>query len=362
MAVTALNIENHFGRPQDIEFCFGGTGQLCILQSRDITNIREYGPAAGYHQVWDNSLIIDCYSGVTSPMTFSFIRNAYAEGYRILSAVMGLSGRRIAVNEELYRSMLGFFQGRVYSNLPGWYRLVKQFPVYNYAKPLIDSVTGLRGKEEFVGEIPGRSSFLRRALVEFPRMVLSVCRLSAYAVTLDLRVVLFKRRFERLMGRWGAADFGRMQPYELMQLYQEVEVQVLRKWKTPVINDLYVMLLDRLLKKYCRNWCGDDDGTLQNKLICGEGGLASSGPTRMLMQMALKIKGVDSLKYLFQTYTPEELASVVPVHPECREIAGAIRRYLQLYGFRCANELKLESLRCMRLRSSSIRCCRTISE
>jgi len=75
LAKTSIAIENAFGTPQDIEFAFDANG-LWILQSRPITTIEEYGPAAGNRLLWDNSNIVESFSGVTSPMTFSEIGRA----------------------------------------------------------------------------------------------------------------------------------------------------------------------------------------------------------------------------------------------------------------------------------------------
>jgi len=134
LADVALAIEQSYRRPQDIEFCYDGSGKLFILQTRDITTAEEYGPAAGNPQVWDNSNIIESYSGVTSPMTFSFIRHAYAVVYNCFSEVMGIPQKTIRKNQNVYRNMLGLFEGQVYYNLQNWYRLIQQFPGYEYNK------------------------------------------------------------------------------------------------------------------------------------------------------------------------------------------------------------------------------------
>ena len=68
----------------------GAVEELLVLQARPITTVKEYGPAAGNRMLWDNSNIIESYSGVTSPLTFSFIRNAYATVYRCFGEVMGI--------------------------------------------------------------------------------------------------------------------------------------------------------------------------------------------------------------------------------------------------------------------------------
>ena len=117
VAQAGRAVEGKFGRPQDVEFCFDSDAQLFILQSRPVTRIEEYGPAAGNHLVWDNSNIIESYAGVTSPMTFSFIRRAYTIVYYCFAEVMGISPTVVRANRRTYENMLGLFQGRVYYNL-----------------------------------------------------------------------------------------------------------------------------------------------------------------------------------------------------------------------------------------------------
>ena len=75
--------------------------------------------------IWDNSNIIESYSGVTTPMTFSFIRRAYSIVYHCFAQVMGISPRVVEQNADTFNNMLGLFHGRVYYNLKNWYRLVR---------------------------------------------------------------------------------------------------------------------------------------------------------------------------------------------------------------------------------------------
>ena len=67
-----------------------------------MTRVKEYGPAAGNHLVWDNSNIIESYTGVTSPMTFSFIRRVYTIVYHCFAEVMGISPTVIKANHMTF--------------------------------------------------------------------------------------------------------------------------------------------------------------------------------------------------------------------------------------------------------------------
>jgi len=338
---AALEIECFFGRPQDIEFCFDDNGVLYILQSRDITNLVEYGPAAGNYQLWDNSGIVESYSGVTSPMTFSFLRGVYAAGVRSFCDVAGISRRRLEENEELCRSIPGLFQGRIYCSMSSIQRLIEQIPGYKCCRGVVQAITGLKevpgGSGDRLDEMPA----LFARLLEYPRVLLMALVSVGRFMTLRLRVSLFVKRVDQFVDKWSDSGIKRMQPHELMLVYNMLEKELLRNWKTPIINDLYEKISGSMLAACCRKWCGDEDGLLHARLLCGETGIIT-GPAGMLMQLALKIKRIDSVKYIFQTCNPYELVNLVPVHPECKDIAADIERYLKVHGLRCANELKLE--------------------
>ncbi len=149
VARAAIDVERHFGRPQDLEFCFDRQDRLLLLQSRPVTNIAEYGPAAGHRLVWDNSNIIESYSGVTSPMTFSFIRRAYTIVYHCFAEVMGISPAKVRANQHTFENMLGLIRGRVYYNLQNWYRLIRLFPGFQYNAQFMEAMMGLKEKLDY---------------------------------------------------------------------------------------------------------------------------------------------------------------------------------------------------------------------
>ena len=144
LARLGIAVERHYRRPQDIEFAVDAEGRSFLLQARPVTTVEEIGPAAGNGLIWDNSNIIESYSGVTSPMTFSFIRRAYSIVYHCFAEVMGIDARIVRANREVFENMLGLFRGQVYYNLFNWYRLVRLFPGFNYNKSFMESMMGVR--------------------------------------------------------------------------------------------------------------------------------------------------------------------------------------------------------------------------
>jgi phosphohistidine swiveling domain-containing protein len=343
LARLGIAVERHYRRPQDIEFAVDAEGSAFLLQARPVTTVEELGPAAGNRLIWDNSNIIESYSGVTSPMTFSFIRRAYSIVYHCFAEVMGIDARTVRANREVFENMLGLFRGQVYYNLFNWYRLVRLFPGFNYNKSFMESMMGVR---EAAGdeETEPKASGLQRYTVELPALLRLVGRSTRNFFHIRRIVGDFQAHFREHYERWSAMDFRAMPPHELARLYQEMEDKLLWEWKAPIINDFFVMIFYGTLKKLCVSWCGDDSGSLQNDLICGEGGIESTEPTKMLLALAAQARQSPELRRLLLERPPEDLAREVPADPRFADFAAGIRRYLDLYGFRCVNELKLEEL------------------
>jgi phosphohistidine swiveling domain-containing protein len=341
VARTGLTIETHYRRPQDIEFSIDDSGRLWVLQARPVTTVEEVGPAAGNRLLWDNSNIIESYSGVTSPMTFSFIRRAYSIVYHCFAEVMGISPPVVRANRDVFDNMLGLFRGQVYYNLHNWYRLVRLFPGFNYNKKFMESMMGVReGLAE--GEEPAPVGGLQRYTVELPALVRLVGRSALNFLHIRRIVSGFEAHFRERYTKWSALDFRRMAPHELAALYRQMEEQLLWEWKAPIINDFFVMVFYGTLKKLSVSWCGDEHGSLQNDLISGEGGIESTEPTRLLLRMAAQARQNPELRRLLLETPPEELVRLVPSDPRWSDFAAEIDHYLDLYGFRCVNELKLE--------------------
>lgn len=344
LARAGLAIERCFRRPQDIEFAFAGDGapgRLAILQARPVTTVEEAGPAAGHRLIWDNSNIIESYSGVTSPMTFSFIRRAYSIVYHCFAEVMGIRPEAVRANRDVFENMLGLFRGQVYYNLLNWYRLVRLFPGFNYNKKFMESMMGVReGLQE--GDEPAPAGGLRRYTVELPALVRLVGRSALNFLRIRRIVGDFQAWFREHYGRWSRMDFRAMAPHELAALYREMEEKLLWEWKAPIVNDFFVMVFYGTLKRLCTAWCDDEAGTLQNDLLAGEGGIESTEPTRMLLRLAAEARQSPELRQLLLERSPEELVQAIPSDPRFAGFAAEIARYLDLYGFRGVNELKLE--------------------
>jgi hypothetical protein len=119
IAHVAEELERELGGPMDIEwaYCPDGEGLRCV-QVRPIVTLPKntfFSPDAAPQGVrpilWDNSNIVESFSGITSPLTFSFASNCYGHVYRITLRSVQVPETIIAAVDDSLSNMLGLIRG-----------------------------------------------------------------------------------------------------------------------------------------------------------------------------------------------------------------------------------------------------------
>ncbi len=283
VARLAREAARHVGRPQDIEWAIEG-GRLRLLQSRPITTLTGLADPDGARRIWDNSNIAESYGGITTPLTFSFARGVYAEVYRQFCVILAVPRSVVDDQRSTFENMLGLVRGRVYYNLISWYRVLAMLPGFSVNRGFMEQMMGVREPmpdEVLAGELP----VTRWARwVDGARLVRSMFGLLASLVRLPRQIDRFYLRLTAALGP--RADVSDLRLDELTAHYRSLERQLLTRWDAPLVNDFFAMIFYGVLRALCTKWCGDADGSLQNDLISGEGGIVSAEPARLVQQLA----------------------------------------------------------------------------
>ena len=327
-----------FGRPQDIEWAIE-EGRLYLLQSRPVTSIETLPDPDAILQVWDNSNIIESYSGVTTPLTFSFACEAYEGVYRQFCRLMRVPGGAIAAHDDAFANMLGLIRGRVYYNLLNWYRVLAMLPGFSMNRQFMEQMMGV--KEGVPPEILAEQapvSFTRRAQ-DGLRLASTITGLISNHWRLDQSMRAFYRRLDTALAP-PDPPLDRMRLDELTAYYKTLRRQLLTRWDAPLVNDFFAMIFYGLLRRLTIGWVGDPDGALQNDLIGGEGGMISAEPARRIQEMARAAAADPDVVYQLSDGTPEAAVAAITRLPRLRELYD---QYLARFGERCLDELKLES-------------------
>lgn len=337
-AELARQAENRFGRPQDVEWAIED-GRLYLLQARPMTGLARLADPDGAPAVFDNSNIAESYSGVTTPLTFSFARRAYEEVYREFCRLLGVPEATLALHHDVFGRMLGLVRGRVYYNLLSWYRVLAMLPGFRVNRRFMEQMMGV--KESLPESVCRELAHATRGdrLRDAARLVLSLERLALSHVFLGRRVRRFRQRLDDALLST-PRDLGRLRADELVAHYRDLERRLLRRWDAPLLNDFFAMIFYGLLRRCTTSWCGDADGALQNDLLCGDGGMISAAPAARLGAMARLAAESPELVAALCAAPLEQALERLRHHPA---LDAQYRAYLNEFGDRCVGELKLES-------------------
>lgn len=309
IAQKVKEIVKIYGKPQDIEWAYEG-GKLDILQARPITTLENIPDKSQQEVIWDNSNIIESYSGVTTPLTFSFIKDVYTEVYKQFLLIMGVEQELIEENSDIFQ-MLGFIEGRVYYNLLNWYRLLRLMPGYEINAGFMESMMGVKQK---LNQIPKVKPSKKNKYLRLANLIKSLI-VNLFRLPKDIEK--FYKHINATLSPYEDGKLEGKTSNELVEIYFELESKLMKKWQAPLVNDFYAMIFYGLLKKSLAKI--DQNGTLQNDLLTGETGIISTEPIKRIKQISNKIcKGENA---------DED-----------------IKEFIEKFGNRCIGELKLETI------------------
>ena len=319
-----------FGRYQDIEWAYENN-KLYLLQSRPITTLTS--SRDGKINIFDNSNIVESYGGITTPLTFSFIRMVYENVYIELCKIFNVEQEKIEMNSQMFKNMLALIDGRVYYNLYGWYGLLSMFP-------------GLGNNKKFMEQMMGVKESLPDDLFPVPESTFKD-KIGLMNTGWGLVKGYFKlkkmtaRFYERLNDALEDKNIDDMDLYELHDYYYELEKKLLHKWDAPLVNDFLAMIFYGMLKEECRKLFSEEANLVHNDLLCDEGGIISSEPAKRIKEMARCAKDNDELISLLENSDVLYIQKELVKYPEFNKM---LNEYLDKFADRCLEELKLETL------------------
>ena len=320
----------YFGRFQDIEWAIEGE-KLYLLQSRPITTLSS--SKEGKMNVFDNSNIVESYGGITTPLTFSFIRMVYENVYIELCKIFNVKQEKIEMNSSMFKNMLALIDGRVYYNLYGWYGMLSMFP-------------GLGNNKKFMEQMMGVKESLPDDLFPVPEATFKdKIGLLNTGWGLIKGFLKIRKMTQKFYGRLNCAleekHIDNMDLYELHDYYYELERQLLHKWDAPLVNDFLAMIFYGKLKEQCNKIFKEQGDLIHNDLLCNEGGIISSEPAKRIKEMARLVNKNEVLLELLESKDNSKIQRELPKYPEFNTL---LNEYLDKFADRCLEELKLETL------------------
>ncbi|MBI3894139.1 MAG: hypothetical protein HY303_21685 [Candidatus Wallbacteria bacterium] len=339
LADLVRDVERLYGVPVDVEWTLAGR-QFWLLQARPITTLSRKDPRAAPRLLWDNSNIVESYSGVTSPLTFTFAGSGYAVIYRQFGKLVGDSETFLEAHKRELANMLGLHKGRVYYNLLNWYLALYYFPGFRFNKSAMEQMMGVKESVDF--QVPTGPMTLTEKLWEAGALVWAIGRVVWNSFRVDARVRDFHENFERVYGAHAGLDLARMQVPAILSMAEKVREGLMLRWTAPILTDCLAMMFMKLLRVKTAEWIPGGRPGLENDLLSGEGGIDSTRPTKTLIALAAKIRQDPVARELFVGSPEARAREAVEGQPGLSWLREEIERFRREFGFRCMGELKLE--------------------
>jgi pyruvate,water dikinase len=329
---AAEEIEALHGPARDVEWAFDPDGRLAITQSRPITTLPR-----GELSIFDSSNIVESYPGVTSPLTFSYIRCAYARVFRDIARRLGVGRRERERNDDLFENMLGHLDGRVYYNLGSWYRLFRLVPFTGAYLAVWEEMLGIKN--------PRPTSAGTRPLAAvrgLPRAARTAGSLLWNLAFLTPVMERLRTRFGGIERRFRALSLDELDSVALARLYRSLSLELMDGWDVTLVNDVYAIVGSGLVRAALER-AGAEADTF-GALMAGDEELESALPAQSLALLADAVRSdarlAEALAEAAALDGEPGGAGAFPHHPD---FARGFQEHLERWGDRHLAELKLES-------------------
>jgi phosphohistidine swiveling domain-containing protein len=352
----ADRVEKTCNAAVDIEWVLGEDDALFVVQARPLVGMPSLSALNAWGTetslcLWDNANIVESFSGVVLPLSYSHARVCYEKVYTEFCRFMGVEPERIKDASSVLSSMLGHIRGRVYYNLLNWYRLVHLVPLAGKNSSMMEDMMGVRqslGNEEraaFDASLRGRvePAAWRRLAIGF-----GLVRKLLFPAK---HLLAFETRVNKICERELALGCENQASSELLSRYERVRDDILGLWAAPILNDTRCMVAHGLWTKMLGAWipCRSERSDLES--------LASHSTSLASLASLLPVVAQDALAsdLAFGRIPGATWLSATPAHVaaqdykqgktesgELQELHTRVKTYLRDYGYRCPDEQKLE--------------------
>lgn len=335
LALAILEIKK---RPQDIEFCLQN-GEIYIVQTRDITSL-PMDKRQEFLNVFDNSNIQESFNGVTTPLTFSYASKMYYKVYHQLLGLTGFSEEELKKHEKRHKNMIALINGRVFYNIQSWYKGLLLLPSFKQSKGDMEKMMGITDPVDFIED---KELSLGQKLAMLPNMFKAFGKLLWYFSKIDKVVADFMSDFYKVYNEIDYSKLNRLNLMQLHELTEELDKKITEKWHAPLINDFYVMMMNGKMYRWMDKIEVENPDLVLGNLLSGESEIASTQPTKELLNISDEIKKWD--KEQIQEFLEVKNENAMDfIYLNDKKVYDMCLYYIENYGDRTIGELKLESL------------------
>lgn len=287
----------------DIEFAIY-KNKIYILQARHITTINTENPL-----ILDNSNIVESYPGLSLPLTISFVNKVYSGVFKSVARRVLKNEKELTHHQEVFNNMVGSANGRLYYKISNWYTLIKFLPLNKKIIPIWQEMLGVKTKTYNQEEVK-LTPFTR--IMTYFNSIYELLSTQKNMSKLNKKFIIVNENFYQRIN-------DNLNEKDILDLYNDIEKELLNDWDVTLLNDMYTFIFTGLLKARLKKKY-DNYEEISNKYISGISNLESIKPIRELINLSHDEQHISK-----------------------EEFNNRINKYIEVYGDRHLEELKLES-------------------
>ncbi len=302
LILLSKRLKEIFGDYIDVEFAIK-EDIIYILQVRPITTLNNEGIV-----ILDNSNIVESYPGVSLPLTVSFVEFVYSNVFKKEAYRLTKNKKLVEANNDSLNNMVASSNGRLYYKISNWYALIKFLPFSKKIIPIWQDMLGVKDKTYDASKL--RIPLFTRIKTYYN----TIYELKHVTRNMDF----LNNKFIEINNYFKDNYNDKLSNKEIFALYEKVKKELLDIWDITLVNDLYAFIYTGLLKKKLKKKNLPEEKI--NDYISGISNIESLKP----------IKSMINLSYQKDKVSKEEYNKL-------------FKDYIELYGDRNLEELKLES-------------------
>lgn len=314
---------------QDIEFCIKDK-KLYFLQTRTIVPYKDINIKEP-RTIYDNSNIIESYSGTTTMLTFTFARFVYEKIYTQTLQAGHIRKKVIDSLRPYLKDMLRFYDNKIYYNLNSWYMLTSIFPGKKNNISYMENMMGVKTKMR-------KTKHIKMSLFDLLNLGI---RLKYRLSKMKKLSNKFLNKFEEVVTPYLGIEFEHYDEHQLLKTFKYIEENIVDDFTTPIINDVGAMMYYGKLTKYVQKLNIEDPDGFISKMVSKQGDVASTKSAPLYLAIVEKINIDKNIKHDFETLSIDEL---INKYHNNSFISPDINKYIKEFGPRVMDELKLETI------------------
>lgn len=281
--------------------------------------------------VWDKTNIGENYPEKTLPLTYSFVRDAYASVYPHFLRFLGIRSGVINQNRFIFENMLGYIEGEIFYNINNWYEFLKLLPGYSVNKKFFEyMLQPVKNKKDTNAKVGPSVLWSNKSVVlKFLYLLLFFKRSEDE----------FDRKFDFLYKDFTKLKLSELSQFQLISQFKATQEKFFSLWAITIVNDFRTMIYFGLLNECAKKMLNNPDKYISS-VVSIKNQPRSILPLHELKELKDFIKNDKKNNTLFQKNAGDILDKLK--ENEYKQLRNKLNIFLEKYGERSFNELKLE--------------------